>query len=229
MISNLKYNLLVDAGDSVSRAILSQNISYNSINGILISHLHPDHYSGFAALILQMKMNKRKKPLFIFVHHTLVKTLKDFLAGSYIFMERMDFPVHFKGFNFENKILITPGLTCISKKNTHLDEYQRYDPSLSYACGSFLFKSANKKVFYSGDIGSPDDLYLFKDDKIDIYITETAHVTFSNILSMSEALRPGKIVLTHLSDEDISSIKENLMNTKNDSIIMAEDGLILGV
>lgn len=229
MISDLKYNLLVDAGDSVSRALLSRSISYNSINGILISHLHPDHYSGFAALVLQMKLNDRKEPLFIFVHHTLVKTLKDFLAASYIFIERMDFPLHFKGFNFESEILIAPGLTFISRKNTHLDEYQRYNPSLSYACGSFLFKSANKKVFYSGDIGSPDDLYLFKDDDIDIYITEASHVNFSSILSMSKALKPGKIVITHLSDENIPLIKENLMNTENDSMIMAEDGLILGV
>jgi ribonuclease BN (tRNA processing enzyme) len=229
MISILKYNLLIDAGDSVSRAILSQNISFNSINGILISHMHPDHFSGFAALVLQMKMNNRKEPLYIYVHHTLVKSSKDFLTASYLFIERMDFPVLFKGFDFDSEILISPGFTFISRQNTHLDNYERYAPSLSFACSSFLFKSDNQKVFYSGDVGSANDLYLFKDDKIDVYITEVSHVNFSNILSMSQILKPGRIVITHISDEDFPIIKEILINTKNNSIIIAQDGLILGV
>jgi len=57
LIKTEAYNLLVDAGDGISRALLNQKVTFDSINGILISHLHPDHYSGLPSLIIQMKLN----------------------------------------------------------------------------------------------------------------------------------------------------------------------------
>ncbi|MEO8398834.1 MAG: MBL fold metallo-hydrolase, partial [Ignavibacteriaceae bacterium] len=54
LILNESYNLLVDTGDGISKALLLQNINYNSIDGILISHLHPDHYTGLPLLLVQM-------------------------------------------------------------------------------------------------------------------------------------------------------------------------------
>jgi ribonuclease Z len=229
MISVSDYNLLIDSGDGVSRALFTQGIPFNSINGLLISHLHPDHFSGFAGLIVQMKMSKRKEPLYIFVHHTLIKTLKDFLTISYVFMGKMDFSLHFVGFNFESEVLISSDFSFIALKNTHLDEYINNNPSLSYACGSFLFKSKNKNVFYSGDIGSADDLYLFKDHRIDIFITEAEHISVGNILSASDELKPGKVILTHLSDENTVLVKKNIKKTQNESVIVAEDGLLLNI
>jgi len=227
LISAGGYNLLVDAGDSISRALLSRDLSCNSINGILISHLHPDHSGGFAALIVQMKMNNRKEPLEIFVHHTLIGTLKNFLSFSYIFAERMGFPIHFAGFNFDDGIQISGELYFIAKKNSHLEEYEVYDPSLSYASASFLFKSGDNIVCYSGDLGSPDDLYLFKDYKADIFITEAAHVSYENILEMTIKLKPGKVILTHLAEDGIPGI--NPASIINDSMIIARDGLIVSV
>ncbi|MCU0415336.1 MAG: MBL fold metallo-hydrolase, partial [Ignavibacteriaceae bacterium] len=56
VISSEKYNLLVDAGDGISRAIISNGINFKKINGVLFTHLHPDHFSGLPALIVQMKM-----------------------------------------------------------------------------------------------------------------------------------------------------------------------------
>ena len=229
VISVKDYKLLVDAGDSVARALLYQNISVNSINGILISHLHPDHFSGFASLIVQMQMNDREEPLFVFVHQTLITKIKDFLALSYVFMERMKFPLQFIGFDMGSEISVSPVLSFIPKGNTHLDAYQKYNPELSYISGSFLFKSGNENVYYSGDLGGTDDLFLFDDHKINVFITEAAHVDLESILKVSEKLDPGKIILTHLEAEDIPVLKRNIKSIKNHQILIAEDGLKISV
>ena len=50
LISSEKFNLLIDTGDGISKAILKAGIDFNSINGIIFTHLHPDHYSGLAVL-----------------------------------------------------------------------------------------------------------------------------------------------------------------------------------
>lgn len=228
IFSDSDYNLLVDAGDGISKALLVQNIPYNSINGILFTHLHPDHFSGFASLIVQMKMSKRKEPLSVFVHHTLVKTLMDFLHSSYIFKDRLDFSFEYKGFDFGKEISVYSGLSFISRQNTHFREHERIDPSLSYACGSFIFKTGSKNIYYSGDVGSADDLFLFKDFRINILITESTHVNINEILNISDKLNPDKIVLTHLGDEDLSGSISKIKKIKDD-LLIAEDGLILSV
>lgn len=227
MISVPDYNLLVDTGDSISRALLSQQIHCNSIDGIVITHLHPDHFSGFAELIVQMKMNTRREPLQIYVHQTLVSKLKDFLAFSYIFIERMDFPFSFVTFDFNTELQISSGLSFIARKNTHLDEYEKYDPTLSYACASFMFRSDNINTYYSGDIGSEEDLYLFKDHKSDLFITETAHISLNAVFAAADNLKPAKIILTHINEDDTSGIKINLEKSGRKNIILAEDGLLI--
>lgn len=229
MISVPGYSLLVDTGDSISRALLVRNIPYNSINGILISHLHPDHFSGFASLIVQMQMNNRKEPLYVFIHHTLIEKIKDFLALSYIFTERMKFPIHFAGFDMDKEISVFPDLSFITRQNTHLDEYKKYDTALSYVSGSFLFKSVNKNVYYSGDIGSSADLFLFKESRVNIFITEAAHVDLDSILAIPEKLNPEKIYLTHLEEEDFPYIKGFLGKEGNHKIFIAQEGLQISV
>lgn len=229
MISVSGYNLLVDTGDSIARALLARKISCNSISGILISHLHPDHFSGFASLIVQMQMNDRKEPLYVFIHHTLVNKIKDFLKLSYIFMERMKFPLHFVGFDIGNDISVFQELSFISKQNSHLDEYKKYDTKLSYVSGSFLFKSGNKNVYYSGDIGSPRDLFLFEEYKVDIFITEAAHIDLDSILTVSKKLNPGRIYLTHVEEADLPYIKGFIDKTGNDKIYIAGEGSQIGV
>src|SRR5690606_40471278 len=58
LINTGGFNLLVDAGDGVSRALMHQKVLYNFIDGVLISHFHPDHYAGLTSLIVQMKRSE---------------------------------------------------------------------------------------------------------------------------------------------------------------------------
>ncbi len=225
MISAHDFNLLVDAGDSVSRALLSAGIPYNSINGIVITHLHPDHFSGFASLIVQMKMGSRTEPFSIYTHLTLVKVLKDFLLSSYLFLERLGFPINFKGFEFDTEIRVSDELAFIARRNTHLDEYKKYNPSISMASSSLLFRLRDKNVFYSGDLGAEEDLYIFKDYAADYYISEAVHISINGILKMIKELNPGKVLLTHIDDDSLPGIRKTIVESGENRIIIAEDGL----
>ncbi len=229
VISVHDFSLLVDAGDSVSRALLSEGIRYNSIDGVVITHLHPDHFSGFTSLIVQMKMGGRTEPLSIYIHHTLVNILKNFLSSSYVFLERLGFPVNITGFDFDTEIWVSDELVFIARRNTHLDEYEKHDPTISIASCSLLFSSSDNNVFYSGDLGSENDLYIFKDHAADLYITEAAHVSIEGILEMIKKINPGKVILTHIADEDLPWIRKKIVELEENRIIIAEDGMNLSV
>jgi ribonuclease Z len=208
LISASGYNLLIDAGDGISRAFLSQNISFNSINGIFFTHLHPDHFSGFTFLIVQMKMSGRTKNLDVFVHKSLRKTAEDFLYRSYIFYKKLDFKIRYKEFVDEKEMRINQGFSFIPRQNSHLDKYFRYAKreKISFSCSSVLFKIGGTNIFYSGDIGSAKDLLLFEKNKIDIMISEFSHLNTKEILSVYKRIKPCEFFLTHISDENEMSL-----------------------
>jgi len=95
--------ILVDCGDGISRALLTQNISVNLISDIIITHYHSDHLAGLTSLITQMIIQSRKSELNIFTHIELVDTLNLFMQTNYIFKYIFDFSLNNKLNNWRNK------------------------------------------------------------------------------------------------------------------------------
>ena len=231
LFSSEKYNLLVDAGDGISRALMSSGLRFNSLNGILFTHLHPDHFSGLPALIVQMKMINRNKPLDVFIHDSLRNVVEEFLLKSYLLPERIGFEILFKTFRDNERFIISESFSFLARENSHLSNLEKFKnkyPSLSLYSASFLFKIENKKIIYTSDIGLHEDLFLFNDIVPNIFISEITHLSPASILDKIISFNPGKIYLTHYSDEDIPSVSEILASLPSElkgKVKMAKDGL----
>jgi ribonuclease BN (tRNA processing enzyme) len=231
LITTTRYNILVDAGDGVAKALLSQGIDFTSVDGILFTHLHPDHYTGFAALIVQMKMYNRKDQLDIFVNSELVDVIKNFLINSYLFPERMGFSISYHPFNNNNQHQINDEINFIPRQNSHLisvSKLPKYTQQ-SFACSSILFCVGDKHIHYTGDIGEKNDLLLFKEFNPDFLVSEITHIKLNDILdALGENPLPEKIIFTHISDDDDERIEKFLadlpVNLKKE-LIFAKDGL----
>ena len=225
------YNLLIDTGDGISRALINSKINFNYINGILFTHLHPDHFSGLPSLIVQMKMMNRKENLEIFIHQSLLKVVKEFLISSYLLPERMSFKIEFKTFDDNKKIKVSEDFYFTARKNTHLNKLEKYQseyPQLSLYSASFLFEAEHKKIIYTSDIGSEEDLLLFNEIKSELFIDEITHISIQSLLKKVKILQPRLIYLTHYSDEEIPYINEilaNLTNSLKEKVILALDSL----
>ena len=205
LISSSNHNLLVDCGDGISKAILKQNIDFNSIDSILISHFHADHYSGLPSLITQMKLLSRKNDLTIFVHSSEKDFLENFIFHSYLFKERMTFNLIIVSFNEEDEVLLIDDFRFTSKLNSHLNKYKKaslkttslQENKLVFASLSFLFKDNENCFIYTGDVSGENDLYLFN-EKVDWFITETTHIRPEEILDLLDKLDPAKLNLNSL-------------------------------
>lgn len=57
---------LVDVGDGVSDQLAEANVSPLALSGVVISHLHPDHFGGLAALIARRWFLRTAEPLTIY-------------------------------------------------------------------------------------------------------------------------------------------------------------------
>lgn len=228
LISSNDYNLLIDAGEGISKALLSQNINYNSIDSILFTHYHADHFSGITSLITQMKLSERKNDLTIFTHNNLIETLKNFLNSCYLFDEKLGFDFKIMGFNEEEKIIINDEINFTARKNSHIKQTEvlkNYNHINFISC-SFYFLIGNKKIIYTSDIGSAEDLYLFKAIPADYFITETTHVTLEEIYKAYQIQKPKRLLLTHIDDESefkISQFISKLNSTEQEKIICTFD------
>ena len=225
------YNLLVDAGDGISRALLKNRIDFTSIDGIIFTHLHPDHYSGFASLIVQMKIVQRVKPLEIFVQEDLKAIINDFLIRSYLIAERMPFKIIFKGFKDDKRIKIADDFHFIAKRNSHLDDLKKYlpdYPTITLYSASILFEWNNKKIVYTSDIGTEEDFLLFNNSRPDILICEATHLPIEIILKLLDTSYSRTIYFTHYTDESKQQVSEILAKASQSSqktLILAEDNL----
>jgi len=235
LFTSEKYNLLVDTGDGISRALISNGINFCELNGILYTHLHADHFSGLPALIVQMKMMNRNEPLDIFIHESLKTIVEEFLLRSYLLTERMGFEIRYKTFNDNEHFSITDEFSFLTRKNSHLVKFEKYStryPSLSLYSASFLFETRDIKVIYTSDIGLEEDLLLFREFIPDIYISEMTHISIAAIIESVIKINLGKVYLTHYSDEDIPKISEilaSLPKTLREKVKLAEDGLFFEI
>lgn len=232
LLKDKDQSILIDTGEAVTKALLSQYIYYNSIDSIIITHLHADHYSGLPALITQMHLDNRTEVLNIYADITLIENLQDFLYNSYIFLKRLSFQINFIATEVNVEFSVSENVKVVSINNSHLKKYSDFDVKkrLSFTSSSLLLNFGNNRIHYSGDIGGFSDLQLMDKFNPTLLIAETTHITFSEIQQLLPLPFPHKIILTHYSDEDIPELKKSILALPDefeDKILLAEDGLTL--
>jgi len=210
IISSSKTKLLVDTGDGISRALIQSKIKFNSISAIIITHFHPDHLGGLPSLLNQMKMKGRNEVLNIFSSGN-PGTLKDYIETNLIFLRRLGFEINLKLLSSGDEIKVNEEISFKVKQNTHLDKYKNEVKHGGKILGSLslLFSIRGKKIFYSGDVGSANDLYLFN-EKIDLIIAESTHLHLNELLEAVKNINPRKLILTHIDDNMVKDLNERL-------------------
>jgi ribonuclease BN (tRNA processing enzyme) len=234
LIKTSNHNLLVDAGDGIAKALLQQEIKFTDIDSILFTHYHADHFTGIAALITQMKLVGRKNPLILFTHKNLVSSLESLLNSVYMFKNTLGFELDIIGFDFDKDISVNNSLSFTAKRNSHIvqKENLRKYPKKNFVSSSILFRIGNKNLFYTSDISSEKDLYLFSKEKLDFVISEAAHIKLEDLLSFYRETNPGKLFLTHYDDSAETNLKKwhkQLKPIDRKKIIISTDGFDPGL
>lgn len=231
LFKNGSNHILIDAGDGISKSLLTQNTSYNLISDIIITHNHSDHLAGLPSLLTQMIILKRTEDLRLHIHKELIERLNEVLNTFYLFAESYKFDLKIIGFEYNSIQKISDKIKFTAKKNSHIrNKLKIINSTLSFISSSFLFNINDKNIVYTSDIGCSDDLYLFNEIHHDIFITETTHISFEEIENAVTLLNPTKTYLTHIEDDTIlNNWHRQLSIDKREKIIPAEDGMKLQI
>ncbi len=170
---------LIDCGEGTQVQLRKNQLSFQRINHIFISHLHGDHYFGLIGLISSMHLLGRNKELHIYAHKELKEIVDLQLQAS---NTELKYALFFHFLHEEEDMVILED-DNIKVSNLILDH--------SIKCSGFLFeeKRSIRKI-----IKSELQKYNIPFDKINSikngadWITPQGDIICNNILTIQNSL-----------------------------------------
>jgi ribonuclease BN (tRNA processing enzyme) len=225
LVEAVGRTILLDCGASSLVALKARKVDLNAIEGVLLSHLHGDHFGALPFLLLEYQFHTgRKRPFTIAGPPGTRERLN---AACEVFFPRSSR----NAWKFELEIAeITPGVpdalmgfAVSTAEVTH----QSGAPSTAVRL------ALNGKVLaYSGDTEWTDAL-LGIADGADLFVIEcyeysrdvSGHMSFARLKEHRPRLRARRIMLTHMNPSMLVRIAE----ARAEGFEVAEDGLVVTV
>ena len=198
---------LLDGGEPCSASLIRNNINYNKIKTIFISHMHADHFNGIPMLIQTMqlagKYGMRKDNLKLFIPGEAINGIKKYLATVYLMNELLPFklqilPIKNGPVSQDGNINFSacPNKHLKSALKTRKPLLKLY-PDIQMQSYSFFIKIKDKKIVYSGDLMEPGELEGMVDG-IDLLLCEMAHFQPEELFKFLARKQISRIILLHI-------------------------------
>lgn len=225
MIETAGRIVLLDCGASSLVALKARNIDLNTIDGVILSHLHGDHFGALPFFLLDAQLlSLRSRPLVIAGPPGTRERLN---AACEVFFPRSStnpwkFPIEI--------VEITPGVpdeVLGFAIRTVEVIHQSGAPSTAVR-----LMQDGKVLSYSGDTEWTDALIPIADGA-DLFIVECynydrqsrGHMSFSALREKRGELRARRIMLTHMNPTMLARLDE----ARGEGFLLAEDGLCIEI
>jgi ribonuclease BN (tRNA processing enzyme) len=225
MIDAAGKRLLLDCGASSLVALKAQNVELNSIDGVMLSHLHGDHFGALPFFLLDSQfLARREQSLSIFgppgTKARLISAMEVFFPDSSKTKWRFPLEVGEISPDVPDEIL---GLSVRTTAVIHHSGAPSTAVRLS---------DGNKTLTYSGDTEWTDALIQISDGA-DLFICEcyeyardlSGHLSFAKLSEKRARFNVGRMMLTHMNPTMLARGDE----ARSAGYLLAEDGLSIDV
>jgi len=222
LVQSAASTLLLDCGATTLAALKRGGISAGTIDVVLISHLHGDHFAGVPFLFLEFTFAEpRSRPLMIIGPPGTENRVHELYRAMYrdVGSEPLPFPVTF--------VEVGPGCRTQAQEAEVLPfavPHQKEAVSLGYR-----LRTRDRSVVYTGDTGWTDDL-IRQSEGADLLISECCffenrlpiHLDYPRLHENRHRFSVRRMILTHLG-------REVLAHRDEVEIELAGDGLVAAV
>ncbi|HYG22712.1 MAG TPA: MBL fold metallo-hydrolase [Verrucomicrobiae bacterium] len=199
-----KTSLLIDCGEPVDRSIKASGISYDSINAILLSHLHADHFGGLFMLMQGFWLEQRQGDLPIFMPSHGIHPLQQMFEAGLLFDELLPFKRKFFGLQPAKPFSVSD-VTVTPFPTTHLNglktRFQTKHPHV-FSAFSFLLERKRMRVGHSADLGTPEDLDPLFEKPLDLLVCEMSHFAPEQMFEYLRTRPVKQVIFVHLGSEN---------------------------
>jgi ribonuclease BN (tRNA processing enzyme) len=214
-------SLLLDCGATALGALKQFNLPVESIDWILLSHLHGDHFAGLPFFLLHyVYVEPRSRPLKIIGPEGLKGRVELIFRAMYpdSALEPLPYKLEF--------VELHPGRAPLSMDELLINPFrvphQKQPPSLGLE-----IRVDGRRIVYSGDTGWTEDL-VTRSKHADLLICECSffetrmetHLDYGRIAENSARFGARRVILTHLGQEVLRRQQEI-------GLEMAHDGLVV--
>lgn len=209
---------LVDAGPTVLQGLKSAGRDTGTIDFVLLTHLHGDHFGGVPFLFMEWRWcNPRTRPFAVYGPPGVQTRVEALFAALYeqSAKEGPPFPLRYGE--------LTPGPACDVEQKIRVQAIQvPHAPEL--LCLGYRIEVAGKVLLFSGDTMWSDALMqqargadLFLCDCSN-YETKEFHLSYPQIAAHASQLGARRLVLTHLGHEPLRRLSELTLECARDGM-----------
>jgi ribonuclease BN (tRNA processing enzyme) len=225
LLDTSQGRLMLDCGATSPLALKRAGIAVSTIDAIVISHCHGDHFGGLPFLFLErMFIDRGPKPLEILGPPGIERRTNELVEALYPTFSTIpkDFEIRYRD--------LEPGAASSWRGLSvaaHEVEHFSGSPSLALS-----FCDGRRRFAFSGDAGwcggvieagRGADLYLIE---CTTYAIKTAvHLDYLTLAGKFDEIGARRYLLTHMSPEMLASAQK----IDRDRCILAEEGLSLDV
>lgn len=214
-------NFLIDCGATALVGLQRLQIDRNSLDAVLVTHFHGDHFGGVPFLLLEAQIvTKRTRPL------TLAGPPG--LASRYAKAMDVAFPSSPQA---PTRFALT--LTEMAAGRTaefhglRVTAFPVLHTVAAGPCLGYRIEVEGRVIAYSGDTEWTESLIPLGRDA-DLFICEAYtrdkkvphHTNLVTLEQHLEAIRPKRLVLTHMSDDMLARLDEVPFETASDGMIV---------
>ncbi len=196
-----RTSILMDCGEPLSRSYKAAGLSYNAFDQLFFSHLHSDHTAGFFMFMQGLWLERRTKPLPIYMPQDGIKPFQLMLKAGLIFPELLQFRMRFEALRLHQPVRagsarVTP------HRSSHLDQLReafqkKYPQRFQAFC--FLIEAGGMRIGHSADIGAPEDLEPILRKPLDLLVCELAHFRPEDLFRYLKGRDIKRIVFVHVA------------------------------
>jgi ribonuclease BN (tRNA processing enzyme) len=225
MVQGSKSTILLDCGASSPVALKVRNVDFNAIDGIVLSHLHGDHFGAIPFFMLESQFHlRRDKPLTIVgppgTRQRVTAAMEVFFPNSSKNQWRFPFQIGEIAPGVPDEVL---GFAVTTAEVIH----QSGAPSTAVR-----LSEGGKTLAYSGDTEWTDALIPIADGA-DLFIMECydysrslpGHTSFATLKQKRASLNAKRIMVTHMNPTMLARQDE----ARAAGFVIAEDGLVVDV
>jgi ribonuclease BN (tRNA processing enzyme) len=221
LVAGERCRLLLDCGATSLVALKRQGIAPNDLDGVVLSHLHGDHFGGLPFLLLDAHhMSRRQRPLFLWgpagLAARLAATQEALFPGSS--KTALRFPLHIRELAAGERAS-GDGFAVTPFPAEH---------SAGAQCFSLRLEIDGRVVTYSGDTAWTDAL-LAAGQGADLLICEcssfaralTGHLAYAELAPRLAAIGAKRVILTHLNPDMLAERDKIAHETAQDGLTIA--------